>query len=72
MNNEFSTVYYNVNVFDRGNLVLSVDYDTRLEAVTESVAFSRDGFETEIIPLSTAGLFDTAPDTVSEVDRVAY
>jgi len=68
-----SSLYHTVNVFNEGRFVMALDYENRNDAVREAAEFQGDGITTEILTLSTADLFDTAPDNYNDnVDRTAY
>lgn len=68
-----SPEYHTLHVFNEGRFVMALDYDDRGEAVRESVAFQEDGFDTELLTLSHADVFDTAPtDYDPESTRIAY
>lgn len=68
-----SSVYHTVNVFNEGRYVLGLDFTDKCEAIREAIAFQEDGFGTELLTLSTANMFDTAPDNYNpDVERIAY
>ena len=68
-----SSIYHTVNVFNEGRFVMALDYTDKGEAIREMVAFQEDGFGTELLTLSTANIFDTAPDNYNpDVERFAY
>lgn len=68
-----SSIYHTVNVFNEGRFVMALDFKDKGEAIRESIGFQEDGFATEILTLSTAPLFDCAPDHYNDnVERIAY
>jgi hypothetical protein len=69
----YSTIYHTVNIFNEGRFVMDLDFDNKGDAIRESVSLQEEGFGTELITLSTANVFDTAPDDYTpESDRLAY
>jgi hypothetical protein len=67
------SVYHTLNVLNEGRLVLSLDHTDKGEAIRESIEFQEDGFETEILTLSTANIFDCVKEEhIEELERIAY
>lgn len=69
-----SPIYHTVFVYDdQDRVFFALDYRNHLDATEESLRFIEDGYRTEILTLSTANLFDTAPDNYNaDVERIAY
>jgi len=68
-----ASIYHSVFVFLDGRHVFTEDFKNHGDAIRSSVEWRDADCTTEILTLSDASLFDTAPDHYNaDVDRIAY